>query len=143
MFFSAKDTLPTLRLKLKAYVASVDAEIVQLAKEQGHEVLYTPPYHCDLQPIEMVCSQVKGEVGRQYDVSTTMQQRLAKAFEKLGSDTTGRVERLYEHVHQIEQEYMRMDEDGSEEVSEESDYKSDLEGTGSMSSSSDDAEPEL
>ena len=60
MSFSAKDTLPTLRLKLKAYVASVDAEIVQLAKEQGHEVLYTPPYHCDLQPIEMVWSQVKG-----------------------------------------------------------------------------------
>ena len=126
--FNAKDTLSTLRQKLKAYVASVDAEIVQLAKEQGHEVLYTPPYHCDLQPIEMVWSQVKGEVGRQYDVSTTMQlvhQRLAKAFEKLGSDTTGRVERLYEHVHQIELEYMRMDEDDSDEASEESEDDSD------------------
>ena len=89
----------------------------------------------------MVWSQVKGEVGRKYDVSTTMQlvqQHVAKAFEKLGSDTTGRVERLYKHVHQIKQEYMRMDEDDSEEVSEESEDKSDLEGTGSMSSSSDD-----
>ena len=30
------------------------------------------------------------------------------------------MERLYEHVHQIEQVYMRMDEDDSEGVSEES-----------------------
>ena len=52
-------------------------------------------------------------------------QRLAKAFEKLGSDTTGRVERLYEHVHQIELEYMRMDEDDSDEASEESEDDSD------------------
>ena len=111
--------------------------------------MYTPLYHCDLQPIEMVWSQVKGEVGRQYDVSTTMQlvhQRLVKAFEKLGGDTTGRVKRLYEHVHQIELEYMRMDEDDSDEASEdcresESENESDLEG--GMVCNSDDAESEL
>ena len=76
-------------------------EVVQLAKQQGHEVLYTPPYHCDLQPIEMVWSQVKGEVGRQYDLSTTMaivKQHLEAAFEHLNEDTTGRIENLYAHV---------------------------------------------
>ena len=87
--------------KLKAYVDTVEPEVVQLAKQQGHEVLYTPPYHCDLQPIEMVWSQVKGEVGRQYDLSTTIvivKQRLKAAFEHLNADTTGRIENLYAHV---------------------------------------------
>ena len=82
--FQAKDTVTTLRQRLKAYNDTVEPEIVLLAKQHGHEVLYTPPYHCDLQPIEMVWSQVKGEVGRQYDTATTMQivkQRLEAAFE--------------------------------------------------------------
>ena len=79
--------------KLNAYVDTVEAEVVQLTKQQGHEVLYTPPYHYDLQPIEMVWSQIKGEVGRQYDHSTTMvivKQQLESAFEHLNADTTGR-----------------------------------------------------
>ena len=65
-------------------------EVVQLAKQQGHEVMYTPPYRCDFQPIEMVWSQVKGEVGRQYDLTTTkviVKQRLEAAFEHLNAET--------------------------------------------------------
>ena len=29
------------------------------AKKNGHTVLRLPPYHCDLNPIEMVWSQIK------------------------------------------------------------------------------------
>ena len=82
----------------------MEAEVVQLTKQQGHKVLYTPPYHYDLQPIEMVWSQIKGEVGRQYDLSTTMvivKQQLESAFEHLNADTTGRIENLYAHVRKI------------------------------------------
>ena len=92
--------------------------IVQLAKQHGHEVLYTPPYHCDLQPIEMVWSQVKGEVGRQYDTGTIMQivkQRLEAAFEHLSANTTGRIENLYTHVKKIEQEYLEADDKEEDE----------------------------
>ena len=73
-------------------------------------MLYTPPYQCDLQPIEMVWSQDKGEVGMQYDLSTTMaivKQHLEAAFALLNADTTGRIENLYAHVRKIEKEYMR------------------------------------
>ena len=126
--FAAKDTVATLRKKLKAYVDTVEPEVVQLAKQQGHEVLYTPPYHCDLQPIEMVWSQVKGEVGRQYDLSTTMtivKQRLEAAFEHLNADTTGRIENLYAHVRKIEKEYMEAD-DNEEYSNSEDDAASDM-----------------
>ena len=66
----------------------------------------------------MVWSQVKGEVGRQYDISTTMltvKQRLEAAFEHLGADTTGRIENLYTHVRKIEEEYMEADDLNNEE----------------------------
>jgi hypothetical protein len=37
----------------------------ELAKSQGHQLIRLPPYHCELNPIEMVWSQVKGYVARQ------------------------------------------------------------------------------
>ena len=37
--FAPKDTVATLHQRLKAYVDAVEAEIVQLAKQHGHEVL--------------------------------------------------------------------------------------------------------
>ena len=57
--FAAKSTVATLRMRLAAHIDTVEPEIVQLATQYGHVVLYAPPYHCDLQPIEMVGSRVK------------------------------------------------------------------------------------
>ena len=33
-----------------------------MANEAGHKVLWSPPHHSDLQPIELVWANVKGEV---------------------------------------------------------------------------------
>ncbi|EEY67691.1 uncharacterized protein PITG_17912 [Phytophthora infestans T30-4] len=52
----------------------VDPEIVSMAKTKGHDVIFTPPYYSDLQPIEFVWASVKGQVGRQYTATTTFQQ---------------------------------------------------------------------
>jgi transposase len=62
------------------------AEIIRQAEKSGHEVLFTPPYHSDLQPIELVWASVKGRVGRQYSVDTTLSmvhERLTRAFGEL------------------------------------------------------------
>ena len=59
-----------------------------MAKERGHSVVYTAPNHSELQPIETVWAQVKGEVGVQYDVNTTFEltgERLKAAFAHLSS----------------------------------------------------------
>ena len=58
----------------------------QMAKDAGHEVVYSPAHYLDLQPIEIVWAIVKGEVGRQYTTETTFRQvleRLEAAFTKL------------------------------------------------------------
>eukprot|EP00731_Ephydatia_muelleri_P038589 Em0817g1a len=96
-------TVATLRKKLKAYVDTVEPE-----KWSG--------------------TQVKGEVGRQDDLSTTMaivKQRLEAAFEHLNADTTGRIENLYAHVRKIEKEYMDAD-DNEEYSNSEDDAASDM-----------------
>ena len=65
---------------LKQWIANnVKPEIVTAAAEQGHRVLFTPPYYSDLQPIEYLWACVKGHIGRSYTTGTT----LAQVEEKL------------------------------------------------------------
>ncbi|ETV69167.1 hypothetical protein H257_15122 [Aphanomyces astaci] len=52
---------------------SVMVEVVSMAPARGYEVVYKPPYHSDLQPIEYVWAYLKGNVGRQYTTDTTME----------------------------------------------------------------------
>jgi hypothetical protein len=76
-----------LKVRTKAWiVANEKFECVRLAEEQGHRVLFTPPYHSDLQPIELVWALIKGNVGRQYSLDSTLDlvyQRLMKEFDML------------------------------------------------------------
>ena len=38
--------------------------IDDLAKEYGHEIIRLPPYHCDLNPEELIWANIKGYVAR-------------------------------------------------------------------------------
>jgi len=54
-----------------------------------HIVVYTPPYHSDLQPIELLWAEIKGRVGRQYDDRTTFKnvgERLHAEFVRVLED---------------------------------------------------------
>ncbi|ETV68971.1 hypothetical protein H257_15128, partial [Aphanomyces astaci] len=79
----------TLWTKLKKHVAdNVVPVIVKMATDRGHDVIFTPPYHSDMQPIEMVRSYVNGGVGRQYNTSTKfpdVRERLDHEFDRLPS----------------------------------------------------------
>lgn len=68
---------------------NVPFEVVKLAEEQGHIVLFTPPCYSDLQPIELVWAFIKGRIGRMYSLSTTLsdvKNRLDAEFQSLFSD---------------------------------------------------------
>uniref|UniRef100_K3X3K4 Tc1-like transposase DDE domain-containing protein n=1 Tax=Globisporangium ultimum (strain ATCC 200006 / CBS 805.95 / DAOM BR144) TaxID=431595 RepID=K3X3K4_GLOUD len=61
-----------------------------MTRAEGYDVVYTPPHHFNLQPIEIVWAIVKGDVGRQYITSTTFADilmRLDNAFWRLKSST--------------------------------------------------------
>ncbi|PKY31663.1 hypothetical protein RhiirB3_419668 [Rhizophagus irregularis] len=60
-------------------------ELVQMNKEKyEHEVSFTPPYHCELQPIEGIWSVVKGEVAHSgpHPNLLSVQNTLLNAFKK-------------------------------------------------------------
>ena len=65
-------------------------EIEKVVENTPHEVVFTPAYHYDLQPIELVWALVKGNIGRQYirhQTFTNVYNLLVEEFKKL--ETTG------------------------------------------------------
>ena len=38
-----------------------------MARDRGHEVLFTTPYYSDLQPIDLVWAAIKGNMGKIVD----------------------------------------------------------------------------
>ena len=104
-----------------------------MAEAAGHKVLYSPPHHSDLQPIELVWANVKGTVGRQYTTNTTFKTvltRLKKAFDELDTITVwGCINKANKHLDEL-REHIVQQEDNDEAAgieSNESDSDSDLE----------------
>ena len=54
--------------------------------DHGHEVLLSPPYYSDIQPIEKIWDNMKGTVSQQYTTLTTIKdvlERMNDAFDNL------------------------------------------------------------
>ncbi|EXX70049.1 hypothetical protein H257_06683 [Rhizophagus irregularis DAOM 181602=DAOM 197198] len=62
--FSDELRKPELLELVRMNKEKVPFACVKIAEQYEHEVNFTLPYHCELQPIEVVWSVVKGEVAR-------------------------------------------------------------------------------
>ncbi|XP_077512003.1 uncharacterized protein LOC144122911 [Amblyomma americanum] len=74
-----------------------------LAKYAGHEVVRLPPYHCELNPIERVWSQVKGYVAS-YNTAFTLAAVEEMAREGVSRVSRENVSRACAHVIRLEEE---------------------------------------
>lgn len=84
---------------------------VETARRYGHTLLYTPPYHCELQPIEGVWAVVKGEVAKSAPHSDllSIRDKLLYSFkEKVTSKT---IVGLWRRSLTVAKEYRDMDDD--------------------------------
>lgn len=64
----------------------------EIARSQGHEVLRTPPYHPELQPIETCWGIVKNHVARNCDFTMNhLVQQLDSGFGKVTAKTCARI----------------------------------------------------
>ncbi|XP_050065224.1 uncharacterized protein LOC126554173 [Aphis gossypii] len=60
---------PQLLAKVKEIKGQYMSYVVDnMAKDAGHNVLRLPPYHCELNPMELAWAMVKGYVKQQYDI---------------------------------------------------------------------------
>lgn len=67
-------------------------ELDVIARKYGHEVIRTPPYHPELQPIEICWGIVKNEVARHCDFTIdNLMKQLESAFEQVTSEVCQKV----------------------------------------------------
>jgi hypothetical protein len=76
---------------------------VDIANEYGHEVLYTPPYHPELQPIELIWGIIKIRIAR--DPAVSISDLDAKVDEGLRAISSENWTKAYRHVQKFEDRY--------------------------------------
>lgn len=80
-------------------------EIDVLLAEHGHSTLRLPPYHPDLNPIEMIWSLIKNHVALN-NVTFKLNDSIQLAREKIDSITPDEWSRRCQHARDIEDKYM-------------------------------------
>lgn len=81
--------------------------IDELASRSGHEVVRTPPYHPELQPIEICWGVVKNEIARHCDFTMrSLEVQLEKAFDKVTELTC---KKIIKQVREFEEKFWKED----------------------------------
>ncbi|XP_063416585.1 uncharacterized protein LOC134698835 [Mytilus trossulus] len=63
--FDSKFTKPKLYDIIKSKKIAPVYKVDEFLKKMGHDVLRLPPYHCDLNPIELIWGALKGFIGKE------------------------------------------------------------------------------
>ena len=79
-------------------------ETVKIASEWGHEVLFTPPYHPELQPIELIWAAIKNPIAK--NPCNTMVELEAKIHQGIDAITSRTWLKAFRHVQNVEEEYL-------------------------------------
>ena len=92
---------------LKKIAPEPTYEIDVFARRQGHEVVRTPPYHPELQPIEICWGILKNEVARHCDFTMeNLMLQLENAFDKVTAETC---QKIIKKIRAIEDRFWKDD----------------------------------
>ena len=104
------DALRTeLWMLCKIHRATNTSKVIDnIAKRYGHEVLRLPPYHCDLNAIELIWADEKNFVARENEEMTL--EFVEKLFRKRRAEITAEMcKKCVEHVEHVELSYWKTD----------------------------------
>lgn len=101
--FEPSSRKPALLMLVKKHKPEPVYQIDELLGEHGHEVVRLPPYHCDLNPIELIWGIAKqkvaaSNVGGAIDIKKATEE----AFNSIGPETWNN---CVEHIKKIEHDY--------------------------------------
>jgi hypothetical protein len=85
----------------------------QLFDDAGHELIYTPPYVSQLQPIELIWAFTKSLVARQSFRSRSVDEAAAQTRQAMDQVTTELCQKVINHTHTWMEEFMQSEEGGS------------------------------
>ncbi len=81
--------------------------IDEIAKEYGHEIVFTPPYHPELQPIELCWGILKNEVARHCDFTmNNLLEQLKLSFDKITPEIC---RKIIKKIRKIEDDFWSED----------------------------------
>jgi transposase len=106
-------TLGEMRAALTEWLKAhpQQTEIARLMEEAGHELLYTPPFQPEAQPIELLWGTVKAVVARQHVRGRTIHQTQAQLRAALAGVTSEQIAGYWEHVHSKMDGWVQADEE--------------------------------
>ena len=88
---------------LKKFAPEPTYAIDEIAKQYGHEVVRTPPYHPELQPIEICWGVLKNEIARHCDFTMrSLEAQLENAFNKVTENTC---RKIIKKVREVEDKF--------------------------------------
>ena len=110
-------TLAQLKTAVKAHLAAhpeINTTVPQqLMEDKRYELLYTPPYVSDLQPIEMIWAFTKALVARQSHRSRTAHACAVQTREAMEQVTAELCQKQISHCHAWIERFMQSEEGGS------------------------------
>lgn len=93
---------PSLLALVKRHKPEPEYEIDEIIGQHGHTVVRLPPYHCDLNPIELIWALAKRKVADQNVDAKNIKELTEEAFNLI---TAQDWKNCCEHVKKIEKEY--------------------------------------
>lgn len=94
----------------KRYKHKEKYETDELANHQGHQVLRLPPYHCMLNPIELIWAQVKSEIKRKNSNANQNMKIVEEiTLEAINKITADQWQKCIDHTVRIEEDYRKND----------------------------------
>ena len=96
-------------MKCRKYRDEKTSKVIdKIAKKYGHEVLRLPPYHCDLNAMELIQAYEKNFVARE-NMETTLKS-VEELFRKRRAEIKAEISRnCFEHVKHVEKSYWETD----------------------------------
>ena len=95
-------------LRKRHRVEKTSKIVEEIAKKYGHEVLRLPPYHCELNAIELILGDEKRYVARENNSMTI--EGVEKLFRKRRGEINQEICRnCIQHVRSVEDKYWEMD----------------------------------
>lgn len=101
---SMDETKKKLLKRAKVFKEDIQTELQVIAKAYGHNLLYLPPYHPEISPIEYAWGHIKRNVGEKasYNIQSICQEILPMAFSTLNANI---IEKFFNHVKHYEEYY--------------------------------------
>lgn len=109
--YKLNETVPVLKEKIKYHLESHPhinrTELEKLMSEHGHELIYTPPFVPEVQPIELLWADIKQQVARQATTKRKLEETRAQREEAIERITKEQCEKVIQHCHKWIEEFMK------------------------------------